>query len=66
MPDYNCRLSKLEQAVENYEEKFTTISERLIEIKTTLDSQQGFVRGIVFTVTAITGGIGLALNYWGK
>ena len=66
MPDEQCRLAKLEERADAQEEQVTSMRNDLSYIRTTLDNQRGFVRGIAFTITAIVSGIGLAINYWNK
>mgnify|MGYP003339525887 FL=1 len=66
MPDEKCRLAKLEERADAQEEQVASMRNDLSYIRTTLDNQRGFVRGIAFTITAIVSGIGLFINYWNK
>ena len=64
MPDLECRVAKLEQAVEGLrdmirEEKRETseclrgINESLDDLKKNMEKQRGFVGGVIFTVSAV-------------
>ena len=64
MPDLECRVAKLEQAVEGLrdmisEEKRESreclrgINESLDDLKKNMDKQRGFVGGVIFTVSAV-------------
>lgn len=66
MPDENCRLSKLEERADNQEQQAIEIKNDVKEIKTMIENQKGFIRGVAFTITAIVSGIGLFINYWNK
>lgn len=66
MPDENCRLSKLEERADNQEQQAIEIKNDVKEIKTMIENQKGFIRGVAFTITAIVSGVGLFINYWNK
>ena len=46
MPDEKCRLAKLEERADAQEEQVASMRNDLSYIRTTLDNQRGFVRGI--------------------
>ena len=66
MPDEKCRLAKLEERADAHDEQVVSMKADLVYIRTALENQKGFVRGIAFTITAIVSGIGLFINYWNK
>lgn len=77
MPDEACRLAQAESNIENLCEKFDRHQEEEVahlkriwdsieEIKIYQRNQQGFVRGVIFTVTAIVGGVGFLFDYFQK
>lgn len=66
MPDEQCRLAKLEERADSHDDQFDSLRCDVRDIKTILENQKGFVRGIAFTITAIVSGIGLVINYWNK
>ena len=64
MPDLECRVAKLEQAVEGlrdmiseekneYRRKMDQVCDALDDINQTLQKQRGFVGGVTFTVGAV-------------
>lgn len=64
MPDLDCRVAKLEQAVEglrdiiaeeknDHRRKMDKICEALDAINQTLQKQRGFIGGVTFTVGAV-------------
>ena len=66
MPDEKCRLAKLEERADNHDHQFQVLWSDVKFIKSAVENQKGFVRGIAFTITAIVSGIGLVINYWNK
>ena len=66
MPDEKCRLAKLEERADTHDEQVACMKADLAYIRTALENQRGFVRGIAFTITAIVSGIGIVINYWNK
>jgi hypothetical protein len=68
MPDINCRVAKIEQQQETQTESIEDIKKILEEVRDIQKSQQGFVRGVAFAVTAIVSVGGFFINhlYWGK
>ncbi len=63
MPDINCRVARIEQQQENQSQDIGDIKQLLEEVRDTQKSQQGFVRGMVFTVTAIISAAGFFINH---
>lgn len=67
MPDLECRVARLESRLDSMEKdtfiKLEEIKDAIEDLKVYQRNQQGFVRGVVFTVSAIVGGIGLAFNW---
>lgn len=63
MPDINCRVARIEQQQENQSQDISDIKQLLEEVRDTQKSQQGFVRGMVFTVTAIISAAGFFINH---
>lgn len=77
MPDALCRLAKVEERIEvlmvfmqrHCDEEANNKKEVLAAIQEVKDYQKnqvGFIRGVVFTVSAIIGVIGLIFTYWVK
>lgn len=77
MPDEACRLAHAEANLENLCERFEIHakheSEQFEEIRASLngihqqlENNKGFIRGIIFTVSALVTGIGLIFNYFHK
>lgn len=63
MPDINCRVARIEQQQETQSQDIGDIKQLLEEVRDTQKSQQGFVRGMVFTVTAIISAAGFLFNH---
>ena len=63
MPDINCRVARIEQQQENQSQDIGDIKQLLEEVRDTQKSQQGFVRGMVFAVTAIISAAGFFINH---
>lgn len=63
MPDLNCRVAKIEQQQETQTESIDDIKKLLEEVRDTQKSQQGFVRGMVFAITAIVSAGGFIFNH---
>ena len=63
MPDMNCRVAKIEQQQETQTESIEDIKKMLEEVRDAQKSQQGFVRGMVFTVTAVVSAAGFFVNH---
>ena len=63
MPDINCRVARIEQQQETQSQDIGDIKQLLEEVRDTQKSQQGFVRGMVFTVTAIISAAGFFINH---
>lgn len=63
MPDLNCRVAKIEQQQESQTESIEDIKKMLEEVRDTQKGQQGFVRGMAFTITAIVSATGFFINH---
>lgn len=66
MPDERCRLAQLEARATITDTQLHEIRDDLGEIKTLLENQKGFVRGVAFAATAVVTGVGILINYWFK
>ncbi len=64
MPDINCRVSKIEQQQETQTESIEDIKKILEEVRDIQRSQQGFVRGVSFAITAIISFGGFVFNHF--
>ena len=63
MPDINCRVARIEQQQENQSQDIGDIKQLLEEVRDTQKGQQGFVRGMAFTITAIVSAAGFFINH---
>jgi hypothetical protein len=63
MPDINCRVARIEQQQENQSQDIGDIKQLLEEVRDTQKGQQGFVRGMAFTITAIVSVAGFFINH---
>lgn len=63
MPDINCRVARIEQQQETQSQDIGDIKQLLEEVRDTQKGQQGFVRGMVFAVTAIVSVAGFFINH---
>ena len=55
---------RIDMYVKREHDQLDDIRESIKEIKTQLDNNKGFIRGIVYAVTAIIGGAGLVEHYF--
>ena len=62
MPDINCRVARIEQQQDDQSQDIVDIKKLLEEVRDTQKSQQGFVRGVAFSVTAIISAVGFFIN----
>ena len=63
MPDINCRVARIEQQQETQSQDIGDIKQLLEEVRDTQKGQQGFVRGMAFTITAIVSAAGFFINH---
>ena len=63
MPDINCRVARIEQQQETQSQDIGDIKQLLEEVRDTQKGQQGFVRGMAFTITAIVSVAGFFINH---
>ena len=64
MPDIGCRVAKIEQRQESQSKDITDIKQILEEVRDTQRDQKGFVRGVVFAITAILSAGGFFINHF--
>lgn len=74
MPDETCRLAQAEANIKNLCEKYEDhceaeerhlkrIWDSIEDLKELQRNQQGFVRGVVFTISAVAGTVGVIVHY---